>query len=147
MFKKFFILFSLILAVSMPVYAVKSKGISNQKTKVNQIDIYSDATIYKVKLENSTNFLFILSNIECPGIANRRTYRTMNGYRYKDPHKFGTSININNYASSLLYNNAGNIYVKSQGLGMDGYFVGEVYIGNVSLGRHLVEKGYCSYIK
>lgn len=146
MFKKFFILFSVMLVVSMPVYAVKQKHQEILKVVVTDVD---NAVTYKIKPDHSSTTISFLANVDCKEYNLQKTYRTMNGIRYIMPVGAWHFVNTKpmSYAMNLIAQHKGAIYFKPLGIGINGYYVGEMYLGQYSLNKHLVEKGYCSYIK
>lgn len=146
MFKKMFVLASVILFASLPVYAVKQK--QQERLKVIITDEYN-AVMYKIKPERSLTTIAYLANLDCNEYTLQRTYRTMNGIRYIVPvdiFKF-SNTEPRTYVKELLSQYDGEIYYKPLGIGHNGYYVGEMYLGDESLNKHLVEKGYCTYIK
>ena len=134
------------LVVSLPVFAVKQKHQEILKVVITDVD---NAVTYKIKPESSALTVAFLSNLDCKEYNLQRTYRTINGMRYIMP--VGTWQFINEkpmvYARNLIKQYKGDIYFKPLGIGINGYYVGEMYLGNDSLNKHLVEKGYCNYIK
>lgn len=146
MFKKFFILFFVMLAVSIPVYAVKQNYSEIFKVTITDVD---NAVTYKIKPENGATTIAFLSNIDCKEYNLQKTYRTMSGARYIMPVGAWHFVNTKptSYVMNLINQYKGEIYFKPLGLGMNGNYVGELYLGKYSLNKHLVEKGYCTYIK
>ena len=146
MLKKLFILLSVVLVVSMPVYAVKEKSQDILKVVVTDVD---NAVTYKIKPERSAVTVAFLSNLDCKEYNLQRTYRTINGIRYIMPVGAWQFINQKpmSYAMNLISQYKGDIYFKPLGIGINGYYVGEMYLGKNSLNKRLVEKGYCNYIK
>lgn len=146
MFKKLSVLLLLMLVVSLPVFAVKQKHQEILKVVVTDVD---NAVTYKIKPESSALTVAFLSNLDCKEYNLQRTYRTINGIRYIMPVGIWHFINQKpmSYAMNLISQYKGDIYFKPLGIGINGYYVGEMYLGNDSLNKHLVEKGYCNYIK
>ena len=146
MFKKLFVLVFVMLVVSLPVFAVKQKHQEILKVVITDVD---NAVTYKIKPESSAVTVAFLSNLDCKEYNKQRTYRTINGIRYIMP--VGTWQFINqkpmSYVMNLIGQYKGDIYFKPLGIGINGYYVGEMYLGKNSLNKHLVEKGYCNYIK
>ena len=143
-----FILFVFIMAIT-PAFAAKNLGgFANEKIKVRLIDSYG-ATIYKVELPDNSSTIVYLSNIDCNEYQIQRVYRASNGYRYIRP--AGTKHLVNNsalnYVSRFVFLRNNNVYFQTLGVGVNGYLVGDLYINNMNLGAHLVEKGYCTYIR
>ena len=145
MFKKLSVLLLLMLVVSLPVFAVKQKHQEILKVVITDVD---NAVTYKIKPESSALTVAFLSNLDCKEYNLQRTYRTINGIRYIMPVGIWHFINQKpmSYAMNLISQYKGDIYFKPLGIGINGYYVGEMYLGNDSLNKHLVEKGYCNYI-
>ena len=146
MLKKLFVLVFVMLVVSLPVFAVKQKHQEILKVVITDVD---NAVTYKIKPESSAVTVAFLSNLDCKEYNLQRTYRTINGIRYIMPVGIWQFINEKPmvYARNLIKQYKGDIYFKPLGIGINGYYVGEMYLGNDSLNKHLVEKGYCNYIK
>ena len=130
----------------MPAFAVKHKYADIFKVTVTDVD---NAVTYKIKPEHGATTIAFLANVDCKEYNLTRTYRTMSGERYIMPVGAWHFVNTKpmSYAMNLINQYKGEIYFKPLGLGMNGFYVGELYLGQNSLNRHLVEKGYCSYIK
>ena len=146
MLKKLFVLVFVMLVVSLPVFAVKQKHQEILKVVITDVD---NAVTYKIKPESSAVTVAFLSNLDCKEYNLQRTYRTINGIRYIMPVGIWQFINEKPmvYARNLIKQYKGDIYFKPLGIGINGYYVGEMYLGHDSLNKHLVEKGYCNYIK
>lgn len=149
MFKKFLFLFVAMFFAVMPACAVKEFGAGSSPFKVTVSDKDS-AVLYRIKAEKSALIFAQLANLDCNEYKMKRVYRTANGVRYIKP--AGASWEIinkkpSNYVNSLISQNKNNIYFKAQGVGLNGILLGELYINGVNLAEHLVEKGYCTYIK
>lgn len=149
MFKKSLFLFAAMFLAVMPACAVKQFDLENNNIKVTISDTDS-AVVYRVVPEKGATTIVQLSNLDCNEYKMKRTYRTSNGIRYIKP--AGVSWEVVNkkpwtYVNSLINQNRNNIYFKAQGIGLGGVLIGEIYINGVNLAGHLVEKGYCTYIK
>ena len=50
------------------------------------------------------------------------------------------------FLRKLYAENPDNVYFKPYGLAFDGRYVGEFYIGDVSVNEYLIQKGICKYV-
>lgn len=100
-----------------------------------------------------------VSNLDCHEFSKTVVYKAskeysskrndFNGVSYLQPDKFAKENNsaATKYVKYLFKEYSDNITFLAKGYGLRNNLVGEFYVNGVSLNQHLIEKGYCSYVK
>lgn len=90
-----------------------------------------------------------VANLDCGEYSRTYSLKSTKGYTYIRPrsHTVRISDEPSNYIQNIFDNNNDNIYFVTNGLGLFANPVGEFYIGETSLNKHLIEKGFCRYIE
>ncbi len=136
-------------AATMPSFALKVKnpivwGVM-QKTKIESIDNALEivATVDRIYAP-----VYVV-NLNCHEFSRSYFLKSTNGQTYVRPRKRTVRISREPsvFLKKLFDQNEGNIYFKAYGFGLFGNFVGEFFIGDKSVNRILIEKGYCDYFQ
>lgn len=90
-----------------------------------------------------------VSNLDCHEYSRTYNLKSSRGYTYVRARRLSerVSYDVTNYVTSVFERYPNDIYFVANGYGLYANFVGEFYIGDVSLSQHLIEKGYCSYVE
>ena len=139
----------LFFVTSFPAYALKDvSGLQWGEIQPVEIIYCGDMMNPVIKHKKSIVEVYV-SNLDCKEYS--RTYKLMSTstITYVLPRQGARKIsgNVSAYVQNLFEQNKGNIYFKANGYGIYSNLVGEFYIGDTSLNKHLIEKGYCVYVK
>ncbi len=149
LYKKIFIFLAVINFVCLPAFSVKVLNPIewNKKEKAEFIGI-ENALEIKIKLERHVGSVYV-SNLNCHEYSRVYALKSSNGNIYLRPRKRSVRISRKPsvYLLKIFREHGDNIYFVPKGMGLFGHLVGEFYIGSDSLSKHMVESGYCDYIK
>lgn len=141
-------LFSL-FAFSSQAYALKIKN-SLELNTLQKAEVISleDALEIKIKFNNVWTATYV-SNLNCHEYTRVYALKSSGGNTYVRPRQRTVRISrsTTEYLNKIFDEHEGNIYFKPNGVGLFGNLVGEFYIGNDSLSKHLIDKGYCDYVQ
>ena len=169
--KKLCLIFACCIIAALPVCAMKyaNNSIMSKPTKVKVFKV-DDALQVKIIFEvpqvqsifssrsNNSLVTVYVSNLDCHEYSQTELHKSTlsqaakssdyNGVSYLLPAKFAkeTNSNASNYVKSLFRQYKKEIYFIAKGYGERNNLVGEFYVNGVSLNKHLIEKGYCSYV-
>ena len=93
--------------------------------------------------------LAFMANLDCHEFSRSYPLKSSTGKTYVRQRRQSMRENTRaaEYIAKVFSENSGNIYFAPNGLGLFAALVGEFYIGNESLSKILVQKGYCSYVE
>lgn len=119
----------------------------NSRQKVEVLGV-NNALEIRVAMGRMRGPVYV-ANLDCHEFSKMYTLKSGNTITYALKRSSGVKSNskASDYISRIFANNRNNIYFVPRGYGLYENFVGEFYIGNQSLSRHLIDKGYCSYIR
>lgn len=147
--KKIFVLLSVMIMISLPAFSMKviNKIEWNQKLKAEFIGI-EDALEVKIKVDRLLGPAYV-SNLNCHEYSRVYALKSSGGNVYLRPRQRSVRISREPtvYLLKIFREHKDNIYFKPNGVGLYGNLVGEFYIGNDSLSKHMVDAGYCDYVK
>lgn len=147
--KRIFVLLIIFASVCLPAFSVKVINPIdwNKKWKAEFVGI-DDALDIKVKVDRLLGPVYV-SNLNCHEYSRMYALKSTLGTTYLRPRRRTVRISREpmEYLLKIFRENKDNIYFKANGFGLYGNLVGEFYIGNESLSRHMVEAGYCDYVK
>ncbi len=137
------------LLFSGPAYALKVKNPINwgvaKPAKVNSIDNALEVFATVDRMYSP----YYIANLNCHEYSRIYTLKSSEGYTYVRPRSRTVRISREPsiFLRQLFKENEGNIYFKAYGFGLYGNFVGEFFIGNKSVSKYMIEKGYCDYVQ
>ena len=147
--KKFFWILFVLFAFSMQANALKIKN-QLQLNTLQKAEVISveDALEIKTKINNVWTAAYV-SNLNCHEYTRVYALKSSGGNTYVRPRQRTVRISraVTEYLNKIFDEHEGNIYFKPNGVGLFGNLVGEFYIGNDSLSKHLIDKGYCDYVQ
>lgn len=147
--KKYILTILLFSLLTLPSHALKVKGNIQwgvaKPAKVNSID-HALEIIATVDRMYSP---YYVANLNCHEFSRNYTLKSSEGYTYVRPRSRTIRISRDPsiFLKQLFKENEGNIYFKAYGFGLYGNFVGEFFIGDKSVSKYMIEKGYCDYVK
>ena len=165
--KKSFFVLAFCFITALPAFALKvinNAFVFDRPMKVDIFDV-SNALQMRVKFNNDEMMYrkvlltVYVSNLNChefsktilrkstkKQVAKKRDY---NGASYLLPSNYSVKRESEptKYVKQLFKQYPDSIYLVVKGYGIGNNLVGEFYINGVSLNQHLIEKGYCDYIK
>lgn len=159
MIKKIFFTFVLFAAAVLPSFAAKeiSSFPWGKPEKVEVLKVY-DALQVRIKFDRMRVLAYV-SHLDCHEYSKTYTLKSTKAYvtklksaagnTYVRPSRLAEKLNTRatDYVSSVFEKYPDDIYFVPDGYGLFNNFVGEFYIGDVSLNQHLIEKGYCSAVE
>lgn len=164
--KKRFIILAFCFMAALPAFAMKvidTAFVFDKPVKVDIFDV-SNALQARVKFNNNKMMYrkvllsVYVSNLNCheftrtimrkstrEQIAKKSDY---NGVTYLTPSNYSVKRNSEptKYVKQVFKEYPNSIYLVVKGYGLRNNLVGEFYVNGVSLNKHLIEKGYCSYV-
>ena len=149
MLKKLLLLLMIISINTLPACALKIKG------ELPQWGVLRPAKINSVSHALEINAMvdrlyapFYIANLNCHEFTRTYPLKSSEGNTYLRPRARTIRItkDASIYLKQLFSENEGNIYFKAYGFGLYGNFVGEFFIGNKSVNKIMIEKGYCDYV-
>ena len=159
------LIFVMVIVAALPVCAMKiiNPYEFGVPVKVKVLDVSHALQARVLFNDDHRNFANVritmyVSNLDCHEFTKMRTYKSTqenisknndnNGNTYMRPSQYSVKRNSvpTKYIKSLFNQYPESIYVVVHGYGIKNNLVGEFYINNVSLNRHLTEKGYCTYV-
>lgn len=147
--KKFLLTVSLLFISTLPSFAMKEINPYHwgKKEKVEVLKM-SDALEVRVKLNKMRAPVYV-SNLDCHEYSQTYPLKSSRGYTYVRPKSTTERVNtkVTQYVQSIFEKYPNNIYFAANGYGLYMNLVGEFYIGDVSLSKHLIEKGLCSSVE
>lgn len=163
--KTFIILFFSVIS-SLPVLAMKMIDTTFVWDKPVKVDVFnvSNAMQAKVIFNNDEMryrrvlMTVYVSNLNCHEFTKTIEHKStreqvskksdFNGVTYLLPSKYSVKRNsaVTKYVKQLFKQYPNSIYLVVKGYGIRNNIVGEFYIKGKSLNKHLIEKGYCSYV-
>ncbi len=148
-YKRLCALFIIMASVCLPAFSMKviNKIDWNQKRKAEFIGI-EDALEVKIKVDRLLGPAYV-SNLNCHEYSRVYALKSSGGNIYLRPRRRSVRISREPtvYLLKIFREHKDNIYFKPNGVGLFGNLVGEFYIGNDSLSKHMVDAGYCDYVK
>lgn len=116
-----------------------------QKVEITNID---SAVEMLVNIGRMRTIVYV-SNLDCGEYSRTYTLKSTKGHTYVRPrsHTVRISSEPTNYIFNIFKQNKDNTYFVTNGLGLFANPVGEFYIGEESINKHLIEKGYCRYVE
>lgn len=173
--KKFLSLMVVFIMLVLPVFAMKYTGKDFLGNNPLPVRVYSVSNALQVKVifnkfvKKDPTKLYqdfgeglmtvYVSNLDCHEFSKSTVYKATreynaksndyNGVSYLQPDKFSAENNstATKYVKSLFNEYKDNITFFAKGYGLKNNLVGEFYVNGVNLNQHLIEKGYCSYVK
>lgn len=143
------LILTVIFCIMQPAFALKVKNpmIWGQKEPVRFVSI-DDVLDFNVVYKHNLTPVY-MPNLICHEFTRSYTLKSTTGQTYVRHRQRTVRITDKPslYVKKLMKENEGNIYLAPQGYGLFGGLVGDVYIGDESLSKHLIEKGYCDYVQ
>ena len=156
--KKIFTSLGIVMIGSASIGAVSSKGTAfaiknknpvvwNQKEPVEVLAVNNALSMDIIY--NRMRTLAFMANLDCHEFSRSYPLKSSTGKTYVRQRRQSVRENTRaaEYIAKVFSENSGNIYFAPNGLGLFAALVGEFYIGNESLSKILVQKGYCSYVE
>ena len=130
-------------------FAIKNKNpvVWNQKEPVEVLAVNNALSMDIIY--NRMRTLAFMANLDCHEFSRSYALKSSTGKTYVRQRRQSVRENTRaaEYIAKVFSENSGNIYFAPNGLGLFAALVGEFYIGNESLSKILVQKGYCSYVE
>lgn len=146
---KTLILTAMMTGMCLPAFAIKNKNpvVWNQKEPVEVLSV--DNALKMDIIYNRMRIPVFVANLDCHEFSRTYPLKSSTGRLYIKQRQRSVRENTiaADYIEKIFKEHQGNIYFAADGLGLFANLVGEFYIGNESLSKILVQKGYCSYVE
>ena len=146
--KKFLLTVSLLFISTLPTFAMKEINLYQwgKHEKVEVLKVYGALEV-RIQLNRMRSPVYV-SNLDCHEYSRTYNLESSRGYTYVRPRSVSERVNtqVAQYVQSIFERYPNDIYFAANGYGLYTNLVGEFYIGDVSLSKHLIEKGLCTYV-
>lgn len=138
----------LLFAACLPVLAAKDlSAVQWGERKPVEVTFIDDVLEVAIKYNRMKTVAYI-ANLDCHEYSRTYTLKSTTHKTFVRPRQRTVRITreVTEYVKKLFKENEGNIFFAADGYGLYYNLVGEFFIGNDSLSKHLIEKGYCVYV-
>ena len=135
---KTLILTAMMTGMCLPAFAIKNKNpvVWNQKEPVEVLAVNNALSMDIIY--NRMRTLAFMANLDCHEFSRSYPLKSSTGKTYVRQRR--QSVRENTRAAEYI----AKVFSENSGFAA---LVGEFYIGNESLSKILVQKGYCSYVE